>query len=127
MKLIVTLAVVSILALKHAGLVPDDAVGGSLMLALVVLVGSLAIGVHEAAVARRGMIGWVVNLVVAFLGAFFTAQIGGILVMIALSPFLTERSLAATGGLALDAGLALLTAIALAGSWGALQIVNKFR
>lgn len=127
MVIIVVLAVVCIIALQVTGQIPPDAVGGSLMIGLVVFVGSIAMGLLEAFKMRRGIIGWLINPVVAFLGAFFAAQAGGMLVIMLLSPAMTGRSLAATGGPVMLIGLVLVTIISLGGAWAALLVLNKFR
>ena len=127
MVIIVAVAVACIIALQLSRQIPDDAVGGSLVIALVVFVGALAMGIHEAWTNRRGVIGWLVNIIVSFFGAFFAAQLGGFVAITVLSPMMGGSSLAKSGGPVLMAGLILVTIIALACSWAALQITNKFR
>ena len=51
---------------------------------------ALAIAIYEAWVNKRGLVGWVVNIIVSLLGAFFAAQIGGFAVVMLLGPFMRE-------------------------------------
>ncbi|MGJ5177151.1 hypothetical protein ACQR16_01045 [Bradyrhizobium oligotrophicum] len=129
MYIIVLIAVVGIVVLQMAGAIPMDAVGGGLVIASATFVAVLAIAVYEAWTNKRGVLGWIVNIVVSFLGAFFAAQLGGPLVAI---PLLTVaggdgNSLAAAGGGVMLVALALMMVVAIAGSVGALWLVNRRR
>jgi uncharacterized membrane protein YeaQ/YmgE (transglycosylase-associated protein family) len=87
-------------------------------------VGALA----EAWTRKRGVLGWMVNIVVAFVGAFLAAANGGPIMAILLGLlFKVEGSLMATGGPAAAVALASMAVVTLLGSWGALQIVNRVR
>ena len=124
---IVLTAIAAIFLLQASGSVPQDSVGGSLVFAFVLLVATLVMGLYEAWTMRRGVIGWIVNIVVSFLGSFFAAQLGGLVMVMLLSPFMQGTSLAAAGGPVLYVALAGVMAIALTGSWYALQLVNRWR
>jgi hypothetical protein len=90
---------------------------------------ALAIAVHEAWTKKRGVLGWIVNIIVSLLGAFFAAQLGGPLVAIPLLKLAGggSSSLAAAGGGVMSVALALMMVVALAGSSGALWLVNRRR
>src|SRR4051794_7837610 len=98
MKYIVLIAVIGILLLELTGSIPRASVGGPLTIALAFFIGALAVGIHEAWTKRRGVLGWIVNILVSFVGAFLAAQLGGMIMVILLMPFMTQASLAATGG-----------------------------
>ncbi|WP_291617000.1 hypothetical protein [Bradyrhizobium sp.] len=70
---IVLVAVIGILLLQGTGAIPLDSVGGALVIATAVLAGTLAVAIHEAWTKRRGVPGWIVNIVISFVGAFLVA------------------------------------------------------
>jgi len=129
MPYIVLIAVVGVLLLQVTRAIPQDAVGGGLVIAAVTFVAALAIGMHEAWTKKRGVLGWIVNIVVTFFGAFFAAQLGGPVVAIPLLMLVGggASSLAAAGGGVMSIALALMMVIALMGSWGAILLVNRWR
>ena len=128
MQYIVLVAVIGILVLHMSGAIPLDSVGGSLVIAMAFFVAALAIAVYEAWEKKRGVVGWIVNIVVAFVGAFLAAQLGGAIVAIlVLSVVSGGTSLAAAGSTAMGVALALMMAVTLLGSWGALWVVNRWR
>ena len=99
------------------------------MIAAATFAAALAIAVHEAWTKKRGVLGWIVNVVVSLLGAFIAAQFGGPLVAIPLLMLAGggSSSLAAAGGGVMSVALALMVVVALAGSSGALWLVNRRR
>lgn len=125
MRYIVPIAVIGILLL--AGTIPLSGVGGAMTIGWAFLVAALGIGIHEAWTKKRGVLGWIVNIVVSFIGAFLVAPLGGMVVAMMLSPFMDGPSLAATGGPVMYVALAAMTVVTLLGSWGALWIVNRWR
>lgn len=127
MAYIALIAVIGILLLHMTGVVPLTGVGGAMTIGLALLLAAPAVGVHEAWTQKRGVLGWIVNLVVSFFGAFLFAPLGGMLIAMILSPFMDGPSLAATGGLVMYVALAGMMAMVLLGAWGALQIVNRWR
>jgi hypothetical protein len=94
---------------------------------LALLAAAPAVGVHEAWTNKRGVLGWIVSIVVAFAGAFLFAPLGGMVVVMLLSPFMDKPSLAATGGGVMVVALAGMMLVTLLGAWGALWIVNRWR
>ena len=131
MPYIVVIAVIGVLFLQASGAVPMSSVGGPLTLALAFFSAALVVGIYEAWTQRRGVLGWIVNIVVSFVGAFIAAQVGGMVAVIMFmlaGPFVhTQGSLAATGGPLLYISLALVMVVTLLGTWGALLIVNRWR
>jgi hypothetical protein len=126
MQYIALIAVIGILLLQWTGAIPLSSVGGPMVIALAFFVASLAVAIHEAWTKKRGVLGWIVNIVVSFGGAFLAAQLGGMVMVIILSPFI-NKSLAATGGPVMSISLAGAMIVTVLGSWGALWIVNRWR
>lgn len=124
MAYIAAIAVAGILLLHFTGSIPLASVGGSLTIGLALVVAGLAVGIHEAWTSKRGVLGWIVNIAVSFLGTFVAAQLGG-LIMVMLLP--SRGSLAATGGTVMAIALAGAMLFTLLGAWGALQLVNRWR
>lgn len=125
---LVPIAVVGIVLLQASGAIPASSVGGPLTIALALFVGALAVGIHEAWTRRRGVLGWIVNLVVSLVGAFMIAPLGGMVMALALGPSMDGRgSLAATGGPVFSVALAGVMGVTLAGVWAALWVVNRWR
>lgn len=127
MRYIVLIAVTVIVLLQVTGSIPKDSVGGSLVIAPVFLAGALAIAIHEAWTRKRGVLGWIVNVVVAFVGLFLFAPIGGMIVALLLAPVTTGRSLMESGDPVMSVALAAAMAVTLLSAWGAIQIVNWWR
>lgn len=128
MQYIVPIAVVGILLLQASGAIPMDSVGGPMMIALAVLLGALAVGVHEAWTKHRGILGWIVSIVVSLVGAFLVAPAGGMVVSLLLGPFMGgSTSVAAAGGAVMQIALAAMMVVTLLGSWCALWLVNRLR
>jgi len=106
MKYIVLIAVIGILLLQ-SGSIPLSSVGGPLVIGLALIVAALAVGIHEAWTKKRGVLGWIVNIVVSFVGVFLAAQLGGLVMVVMLSPFMDgSSSLAAAGDSLMSVALA---------------------
>jgi hypothetical protein len=118
MKYIALIAVIGILLLHSTGAIPLAGVGGAMTIGLALLVATPAVGIHEAWTKKRGVFGWIVNIVVSFVGAFLFAPLGGIVIVTILSPFMDKPSLAATGGPVMYVALAGMMLVTLLGSWG---------
>jgi len=125
MMYIALIAVVGILLLQATGTIPLASVGGSMTIGFTYLLAALAVGIHEAWTKKRGVLAWIVNIVVSLVGAFVAAPIGGMVIGILLSD--GSRSLAATGGFRFSVALAGGMLVTLLGAWGALWIVNRWR
>jgi hypothetical protein len=121
-------SVTAILLLQSTGAIPLASVGGSLTIGFCFLVAALAVGLHEAWTKRRGVFGWIVNVIVTFVGALVGAQFGGLIMVGAIGAVMNVNgSLARTGGLAMSAALAGGMLATLFGAWAALWIVNRWR
>jgi hypothetical protein len=128
MKYIVPIAVICILLLQWTGSIPRSSVGGPMTIALAVFVAALAVAIHEAWTKKRGVLGWIVNILVSFVGVFLAGQLAGLVMAIILSPFMDgASSLAAAGGPLMSVALAGQMIITLMGVWGALWVVNRWR
>lgn len=127
MTYIVLIAVIGVLALQWTDSIPQGSVGGSLVIGFAIIAGTLVVGIYEAVTKRRGVLGWIVNIVVSFFTALLTAQIAGFVIIMMLSPFMTGSSMAKTGGPVMSVGLAATMAVTLLGSWWALQLLNRWR
>lgn len=128
MLIIIVMAVGAILLLQTAGGIPRASVGGPLTIAVVYIAAALAVAIHEAWTNRRGVVGWVVNLLVSFVGAFVAAQAGGMAMVLLLGATgNVEGSLARTGGPLFSIALVGGVLATIFGAWGALQITNRWR
>ena len=125
MTYIALIAVIGILLLQWTGSIPLASVGGSLTIGFTYLAAALALGMHEAWTQKRGVLGWIVNIVVSLVGAFVAAPIGGTVLGMLLSD--GSGSLAAAGGLRFSVSLVGGMLVTLLGAWGALWIVNRWR
>lgn len=122
---IVLIAVSGILLLHSSGAVePTDV---AIAYGLVALAAAPAVGIHEAWTKRRGVLGWIVNIVVSLVGPVLFAPIGGLVVVLILSPFMDRSSLAATGGAVMYFAAAGVMLVTLLSAWCALWIVNRLR
>ena len=128
MAYIVLIAVIGVLLLQWSGLIPPDGVGGALAIAAAVILGVLVIAIYEAWTKRRGVLGWIVNIIVSFAAALLVAPLAGGVMVALLLPFMDgASSLAEAGGARMSIALAGQMALTLAGSWGALWLVNRWR
>jgi hypothetical protein len=125
MKYILLIAVIGILLLHASGAVaPTDV---AIAYGLVALAAAPAVGIHEAWTKKRGVLGWLVSIVVSLVGPVLFAPLGGMVVVLMLSPFMDRSSLAATGGAVMYFAAAGIMLVTLLGAWGALWIVNRWR
>lgn len=128
MKYILPIAVMGVLLLQWTGAIPLDSVGGAMVIAMAVFAGALAVAVHEAWTRKRGLLGWIVNILASLVGAFLIAPLGGMVMMMLLVPFMQgSSSLAAAGGPQMSIALAGQMTITLLGVWGSLWLVNRWR
>jgi hypothetical protein len=127
MPYVLLIAVIGVLLLHVSGAIPLSSVGGPMTIALAVFLAALAVAIHEAWTKRRGVLGWIVNIVLSFVGTFVAAQLGGLVMVTILHPFMNGSSLAASGGAVMAVSLAGVMAAAVLGSWGALALVNRWR
>jgi hypothetical protein len=96
-------------------------------IALAFLLATLAAGNYEAWSRRRGVLGWIVSILVSVVGGFVAAGIGATLIDMLLPLLKLEGSLASTKHpmfYVLLAGQMILTML---GSSLALRLANRFR
>lgn len=124
---IALIAVITLLLLEFSGSIPDSSVGGPMTIAMVIFATALAVGIRDAWLNKRGVLGWIVSIVASFVGMFVAAQIGGII-------FVTIQGLLGIGGALaqskhplLYVSLAGTVLISMLGSWLALRIVDRLR
>ena len=86
MMYIALIAVIGILLLQSTGSIPLASVGGSMTIGLAFLAAALAVGIHEAWTKKRGVLGWIVNIVVSLVGAFLAAPLGGMVIVMTAQP-----------------------------------------
>ena len=99
-----------------------------MMIAVAFFAAALAVAIHDAWTKKRGVLGWIVNIVVSLVGVFLAAQLAGLVMVIILSPFVDgASSVAAAGGPLMSVALAGQMVITLLGVWGALWVVNRWR
>ncbi|MCB1536545.1 MAG: hypothetical protein KDJ44_17990 [Rhodoblastus sp.] len=122
---IAMIAAAGILLLQFTDSIPMASVGGSMTIALVYIGAALAVGIQEAWAKKRGALGWIVNIVVSFVGALVAAPVGGGLLAMLLSD--GSGSLAAAGGARFSIALVGGMLVTLLGAWCALWIVNRWR
>lgn len=133
MKYIAPIAVAAILLLQASGAVPDSSVGGPMTLALAFFAAALAVGIHEAWVNKRGVLGWILNVVVSLAGAFLAAEVGNLifeslLIFVAkVTPGLLQGPLATAQPLLFYVALAAMMLLILLGAWSALKFVSRWR
>ncbi|MBR2535970.1 MAG: hypothetical protein IKE66_07850 [Hyphomicrobium sp.] len=128
MKIIALISVAGIILLQLSGAVPQSSVGGPMTLAFGFFAAVLAVAIHEAWTQGRGVVGWIVNIIVTFLGAFAAAEVGNLLFELILPRINLESvPLASSGHYLLYVGLAAMMLLMLTGAWLALQLVNRLR
>jgi hypothetical protein len=125
MMYIAPIAVIGILLLQATGSIPLASVGGSMTIGFTYLAAALAVGIHEAWTRRRSVLGWIVNIVVSFVGALVAAPVGGMVLALILSD--GSRSWRPQEVSVMSVALAGGMLVTLLGAWGALWIVNRWR
>ncbi len=126
MKIIVFSTLAGILLLQGFGLIPMSSIEGPLAIAFVIFAGVIAVGLHEAWTEKRGVLGWLLNIVIVLVSGFFAAQAGGMLMVVLLKPY-TQGSLASAGGGVMTTALIGAVATTLFGVWAALRLVKRWR
>lgn len=128
MKIIALIAMLTISLIVFLGLIPQGSVGGSMALAGLFLLAALAVGIYDAWSARRGVLGWIVSIGVAFIGGIVGAAAGAFILesaIVLLAP--VAGSFMQNAGPLLYLGINAQILFTLLGAWLGLGIVNKFR
>jgi hypothetical protein len=128
MKYIAPIAVIGILLLQFSGAVPQASVGGAMTLALGYCIAAVAVGIQEAWVKGRGVLGWLLSIVVAFIGGILIGgMIGSFVLDLVMTLVSFEGSLAASGHPLLYVMLAVQMLFVTFGAWLALRLVDRWR
>lgn len=127
MKFIALLSMLAITLVTASGSIPKGSVGGAMAFASMFFLAALAVGLYEAWTNRRGVAGWLVNIVVAFVGGLIGASLGSMIMETLLTLMPPNGSLVEIGGPLLYVSLNAQMLVTLAGAWLALQFVNRFR
>ena len=127
MKYIALIVVITLLALELSGAIPQSSVGGPMTIALVFFIAALAVGIREAWLNKRGVLGWIVSIVVSLVGGFFAAGLGSMVMETIRGLLNVEGALAETKHPLLYVSLVGMMLFALLGSWIALRIVDRMR
>ncbi len=79
MKYIAVIAVIGILLLQLTGAIPLSSVGGAMTIALAFFAAALGCCDPRGMDEETGVLGWIVNIVVSFVGAFLAAPSAALL------------------------------------------------
>lgn len=124
MKYVALIAIAGIVLLGLSGAIPRSSVGGPMVIALAFFAAALAVAIHEAWTQSRGVLGWILNIIIAFVAVFVSAPIAGMIFTIALP---VQGSLAATGGPVMIIALAGTMGAVLLAVWGSFELLKKWR
>jgi hypothetical protein len=127
MPYIALIAIGTLLLLELSGSIPLSSVGGPMTIALVIFATALAVGIREAWINKRGILGWIASILVSLVGAYIAAEIGNLLigaVFLLVSP---EGSLAETRHPLLYIWMIVTVLLTMTGSWLALRLVDRLR
>lgn len=127
MKYIALIAVFTLLLLEVSGSIPQSSVGGPMTIALVIFSAALAVGIRDAWLNRRGVLGWIVSIVISFVGTYVAAEIGGLIFGTMQVLLGVEGPLAQSGHPFLYVTLVGMVLITILGSWLALRLVARMR
>ncbi|CAN1721106.1 MotA/TolQ/ExbB proton channel domain-containing protein [Hyphomicrobium sp. 1Nfss2.1] len=127
MKYIALIAIGTLLLLELSGSIPQSSVGGPMTIALVVFAAALAVGIRDAWLNNRGLLGWIVSIIVSFVGTFIAAEIGNLLLVAILPLMSVEGSLAETRHPLLYVWMIVMVLLTMLGSWTALRLVDRLR
>jgi hypothetical protein len=127
MKYIALAAVIAILLLQLSGAIPQSSVGGPMTIAAVVFIAVLAVGIYEAWTKRRGVLGWILSVLLALLGGFLGAEIGNLVMGLTLMLVRFEGSLAQSGHPLLYVSLIAMVLFPIFGAWAALRTADRMR
>lgn len=105
----------------------QGSVGGAMLSLLLYLAAALMVGLCEAWSSRRGVLGWLVNIVVAVIGGLLGSALGTMALEHLVLPFHPGGSLVRSQHPLLYVGLNGAMICATLGAWLALAIVNRFR
>jgi hypothetical protein len=107
---------------------PKASVGGPLVMGLVVIIAMFAVGVYEAWTSKRSVVGWIVNILGAFVGGLVAVTIVPFLVEPLILLFQSDGSSLSSSHNPLKYIVLIATAsLTVYAVWLTLQLVNRFR
>jgi len=132
LKIIILLTVIALWTLEITGSIPKSSVGGPLTITFVFFIAMLTVGLYEAWLNKRGVLGWIVNIFASVIGGLIVGMVAAtamdIILPLFILPFVQfEGSLASSRHPLLYILEAGMTIVIVLGSWFTLQIVNRFR
>ena len=127
MKYIALIAVITLLLLELSGAIPQSSVGGPMTIALVFFIAAVAVGIREAWLKKRGVLGWIVSIVASLVGAYVAAGVGDMVLGTIQGLLNVEGALAKTKHPLLYVSMVGMVLISMLGSWIALRIVDRMR
>lgn len=127
MKIIALMAMLAISLVVYLGLIPQGSVGGAMTFTMLFLIAALAVGVYDAWIARRGVLGWMVSILVALIGGLIGAAAGAFALELAFTLVPPQGSLMQTRGPLPYLSLNAQMLFTLLGAWLAVGLVNKWR
>ena len=127
MKYIALIAVITLLLLELSGAIPQSSVGGPMTIALVFFIAAVAVGIREAWLKKRGVLGWIVSIVASLVGGLVGASLGSMVLETIQGLLNLEGALAETRHPLLYVSMVGMVLFGLLGSWIALRIVDRMR
>ena len=127
MKYIALTTVAALLLLELSGAIPQSSVGGPMTIALVFFIAALAVGIREAWLNKRGVLGWIVSIVVSIVGMYVGAEVGSLFFGTIQGLLQVEGALAETKHPLLYVSMVGMVGFVLTGAWLALRIVDRMR
>ena len=127
MRIIILIAVITMLLLELSDALPKSSVGGPMAMLMIVFLAVLALGIYDAWSQKRGVKGWIVSIVASVVGGFIGAQVASVILGVVLSYLNLGVPLVESQHPLRYIASAGMMLLALLGSWLALQIVNRSR
>lgn len=127
MWIIMLITVAGVLLLDFTGAIPQSSVGGPMTIFFAAVLAMLTYAVYEAVAKKRGVLGWIVNIVGSFFGGILAGLVGAEILDLILPHVPLHGPLATSQHplrYILPAGMMVFM---LSGSWAALKLVNRFR
>ena len=115
MQYIALIAVITLLLLELSGAIPLSSVGGPMTIALVFFIAALAVGIREAWLNKRGVLGWIVSIVASLVGGLVGASLGSMVLETIQGLLNLEGALAETRHPLLHVGMVGMVLFALLG------------
>lgn len=127
MKLITLISILAISLVVFLDMIPRGSVGGAMTLFGLLILAALIVGLYDAWSNKRGVLGWIVSIIVAVVGGFLGAAAASVVLESVLTHLQPEGPLMQTGGPLLYVSVNGQMLFTLAGAWLALALVNRLR